>query len=162
MNGKRKRAPLAGRVANAMVGLLIGRFGVNLQGAELLHVRGRMTGRIRSVPVNPVVVRGARYLVAPRGETAWVRNIRVAGEATLQHGRRREHIRVEEVPDDAKVPILREYLRRWYWQVGRLFGVPKHADDATLQAIAGRHPVFRIVPSSVRAAGDPHGPVMSM
>jgi len=40
-----------------------------------------------------------------------VRNIRVSGEGRLSLGRKTETIRVEEIPDSAKVPILRAYLK---------------------------------------------------
>jgi hypothetical protein len=91
------------------------------------------------------MVGGERYLFSPRGETAWVKNIRVAAEGSLQVGRRTEHFQVMEVPDAEKLPIIRAYFDRWYWQVGKLVNVPKDADDAALQGIAGNHPVFRIV-----------------
>jgi len=108
-------------------------------------VRDRKSGKAYRVPVNPVGVGGERYLFSPRGETAWVKNIRVAGEGTLRVGRRTEPIRVAEVPDAEKVPIMRAYLDRWHWQVGSLVGVPKDADDAALRGIAPKHPVFLIV-----------------
>jgi hypothetical protein len=152
MADKGKRPSVWLRASNAVMRPLLGRLGAPMQGAELLHVRGRASGKDHSVPVNPVMVNGRRYLFAPRGETAWVKNIRVAGEASLQHGRRTEHFRIEEMPDEEKVPIIREYLRRWHWQVGSLVGVPKDADDAALLAIATNHPVFRIIPSSNRGS----------
>jgi hypothetical protein len=145
MSQVRKQAPLVGKISNAVVGFLIGTLGLSLQGAELLHVKGRTSGKTYSVPVNPVMVGGERYLFSPRGETAWVKNIRVAAEGSLQVGRRTEHFQVVEVPDAEKLPIIRAYFDRWYWQVGKLVNVPKDADDAALQGIAGNHPVFRIV-----------------
>jgi hypothetical protein len=145
MAEKRKQGSMAGKVSNAVVGFLIGTLGLSLAGAELLHVKGRNSGKTHSVPVNPVMVGENRYLFSPRGETGWVRNIRVAGEGSLQVGRRTEHFQIVEVPDAEKLPIIRAYLGRWYWQVSKLVEVPKDADDAALQAIAGNHPVFRIV-----------------
>jgi len=146
MERNRTQANLLTRTTNAALRVLLGRFGLNLQGAKLLHVRGRKSGKMYSVPVNPVLVGGSRYLFSPRGETAWVKNIRVSGEGSLQLGQWTEHVRVEEVPDSEKVPIIRAYLARWHWQVGKLVGVPKDADDAALRSIASKHPVFRILP----------------
>jgi hypothetical protein len=145
MTDKSKQATVMTKASNAAMRVLLGKLGVNIQGAELLHVRGRTSGKDYSVPVNPVLVAGKRYLFSPRGETAWVRNIRVAGEGSLQLGRRTERFRVEELPDAEKVPIIRAYLDRWHWQVGKLVNAPKDADDAALQAIAPNHPVFWIV-----------------
>ena len=95
---KRKWASVAGHISNAVVGALIGRLGLNLQGAELLQMRARKGGTCYSVPVKRGVVGGQRYLLAPRGETAWVTNIRVAGEGALRSGRRIEPTRVDEAP----------------------------------------------------------------
>lgn len=147
MAANRKQGSTAGRISNAVVGFLIGTLGLNLQGAELLQVKGRKSGKVYSVPVNPVMVGADSYLFSPRGETAWVKNIRVSGEGALRVGRRTERFRVVEIPDAEKLPVIRAYLDRWYWQVGKLVGVPKDADDATLRVIAGQHPVFRIVTS---------------
>ena len=75
-------------------------------------MRGRSSGEWRTVPVNLLTIDGTRYLVAPRGTTQWVRNIRAAGGGELRIGRRTEAISVRELADDAKPPVLREYVRR--------------------------------------------------
>jgi hypothetical protein len=132
-------------VFNPIVKFLVGRLGVPLKGAAVLSVQGRKTGAWRSMPVNPLTLGGQRYLVAPRGETEWVRNIRVSRTARLTHGGTTEAVRVEEIADREKPPILRAYLREWAWEVGRFFhGVGADASDAELGRIAPRHPVFRI------------------
>jgi len=136
------------KASNAVVGALVGKLGLNLGGAEMLDVVGRKSGNVHAVPVNPVEVDGQRYLFSPRGETAWVKNIRVSREGALRRGRSVERFAVEELPDTEKAPIIRAYLDRWYWQVGKLVNVPKDADLATLQGIAPNHPVFRILPES--------------
>ncbi|ALE72458.1 deazaflavin-dependent nitroreductase [Pseudonocardia sp. EC080610-09] len=120
------------------------RLGIPLAGSAVLGVRGRRSGEVRTVPVNPMRLDGARYLVAARGETQWVRNLRVAGEAELTVGRRSERITATELTDPAAVvPVLREYLRRWAWEVGAFFdGVGADSSDEELAAAAHRHPVF--------------------
>ena len=134
------------RIFNPTVAWLARR-GVSLLGSRELRVRGRTSGAWRTTPVNLLVVEGQRYLVAPRGTTQWVRNIRVAGGGELRVGRRVEQFRIEELPDLAKPPVLREYLRRWWWEVGRLFpGLSKQATDEQVAGIAAQVPVFRIVP----------------
>jgi deazaflavin-dependent oxidoreductase (nitroreductase family) len=122
------------------------RMGVSVWGSRILSVKGRSSGVMRSTPVNLLTVADRRYLVAPRGETQWVRNIRVAGGGELTLGRRREPISVLEVDDEDKVEILRSYLRRWKAEVGVFFdGVSATSPESELRRIAPDHPVFVIV-----------------
>jgi hypothetical protein len=135
------------RVFNPALAFLVRRLGVTLKGARVLSVQGRKTGAWHSVPVNPLTLAGQRYLVAPRGETQWVRNLRISRQARLTLGRLTETVRVEEVADGAKPPILRAYLEHWEWEVKRFFdGLGANASDEALGRIASRYPVFRIVP----------------
>lgn len=133
------------RVMNPLVAGLT-RLGLPLAGSAVLGVRGRRSGKVRTTPVNPLHHDGVRYLVAARGETQWVRNLRVAGEAELTVGRRTERVAATELTDPAgAVPVLREYLRRWAWEVGAFFdGVDASSSDAELAAAAPRHPVFAL------------------
>jgi len=132
------------RVFNPMVARLT-RLGISVWGSRVLEVRGRSSGEYRSVPVNLLTVGDERYLVAPRGITQWVRNIRVAAECRLRVGRRVEEVSVVEIADADKPEILRSYLRRWKWEIGQFFdGVGPDATDEQLLAIAPGYPVFRL------------------
>ena len=136
---------LTKHVFNPLVMLLTNR-GLSVRGSRILAVRGRKSGQIRTTPVNPLEIGGARYLVAPRGETEWVRNLRAARGGELRLGRHREPIGVEELPDEAKPPILREYLRRWKTETEKFFdGVTAESPESELRRIAPRHPVFRVL-----------------
>ncbi|WP_203136240.1 nitroreductase/quinone reductase family protein [Microbacterium sp. JZ31] len=140
------RPTAADAVFNGLVGFLT-RIGLPLAGSRLLAVRGRSSGEWRTTPVNPLRVAGERYLVAPRGHTQWVRNLRVAGAGELRSARRVEPFVAEEVPDADKAPILRAYLVAWAWEVGRFFeDLDKNATDEQLRAAAPGFPVFRIRP----------------
>lgn len=132
------------RVFNPAVAFLT-RLGISVWGSRVLAVRGRTTGEIRTVPVNVLTLDGVRYLVAPRGVTQWVRNVRVAGTCELRVGRRRETVSVDELADIDKPDVLRAYLRRWKWEVGQFFdGLGPDASDAELLAVAAGYPVFRL------------------
>ena len=121
------------------------RIGLSVAGSRVLEIRGRKTGEPRRTPVNLLTLEGTRYLVAPRGHTQWVRNLRAQGEGRLLLGRRAERFTAVELPDDDKVPILRAYLERWKWEVGAFFGgVGPDSADAELRRIAPDHPIFRI------------------
>lgn len=132
-------------IFNPLVGWLTAR-GLSVYGSRVLAVRGRKSGQWRTVPVNLLDFEGQRYLVAPRGVTEWVRNIRASSAAELRLGSRVEPIRVLEIPDTEKLPILRAYLKKWAWEVGAFFeGVNATASESDLQRIAPNHPIFRIL-----------------
>ncbi|WP_406267914.1 nitroreductase family deazaflavin-dependent oxidoreductase [Nocardia sp. NBC_00881] len=133
--------PIMNRIAN-----LLPKLGISVMGSRLLAVRGRKSGEWRTTMVNLMVREdGARFLVAPRGHTQWVRNLRVAGGGELRLGRKVEAFTATEIADADKVPLLRLYLRKWGWEVGKFFeGVTKDATDEELAAIAPGFPVFQI------------------
>ena len=121
------------------------RAGISVKGSRELSVVGRRSGTVRRVVVNLLDVDGERYLVAPRGNTQWVRNVRAAGRAELRVGRRVETVVPVELADAAKPAIIREYLRRWKSEVGMFFeGIDEHATDAEILAIAPGFPVFAL------------------
>jgi deazaflavin-dependent oxidoreductase (nitroreductase family) len=129
---------------NATVALAT-RLGMSIWGSRILQVQGRKTGQPRETPVNLLTHQGETYLVAPRGITQWVRNLRAAGKGTLRVGRHVDSFRAQELPDSEKPDVLRAYLRRWKMEVGVFFdGVDANSSDQELLRIAPDHPVFRI------------------
>ena len=135
-------------VSNRMVAFLT-RHGFSVLGSRVLAVRGRTSGQVRTVPVNLLDHGGRRYLVSPRGDTQWVRNLRAAGSGELRLGKRAEAFRGRELSDDEKVPVLRAYLKRWKLEVGVFFeGVGPDSTDEQLRAIAPKHPAFEVLPAA--------------
>jgi deazaflavin-dependent oxidoreductase (nitroreductase family) len=135
-------------VFNRIVAALT-RLGIAVAGSRVLEVRGRSSGEWRRTPVNPLSFEGSRYLVAPRGNTQWVKNLRASGEGRLVVGRRSEPFSAVEVPDQEKVPLLREYLRRWKWESGAFFeGAGADSAEEEVRRIAPDHPIFWIGPSN--------------
>ena len=131
-------------VFNRLVALAT-RLGLSVAGSRVLEVKGRKSGEWRQTPVNLLVFEGERYLVAPRGNTQWVRNMRVAGGGRLVVGRRVEEFGATEVPEAERPPLLRAYLEKWKWEVGAFFGgVGPDSSDAELLRIAPDHPAFRL------------------
>jgi deazaflavin-dependent oxidoreductase (nitroreductase family) len=125
------------------------RMGVSVYGSRVLYVKGRKSGEWRSTPVNPLTLDGTRYLVAPRGNTQWVRNLRAVGTGELRVGRRVEQFRATEIGDDAKPEILRAYLKKWKFEVGVFFdGVDAKAPEEKLREIAPGYPIFHIEPAA--------------
>ncbi|MGD0936319.1 MAG: nitroreductase family deazaflavin-dependent oxidoreductase [Streptosporangiaceae bacterium] len=119
--------------------------GVSVLGSRILAVRGRKSGEWRTTPVNLLIIDGQRYLVSPRGQTQWVRNLRVSHQGELRLGRRTEPFTATEVSDDDKPAILRAYLTRWKAEVGVFFGgVGPKSSEAELRRISPDHPVFTV------------------
>ncbi len=121
--------------------------GISLLGSRVLVVRGRKSGELRSTPVNLMELDGERYLVAPRGNTQWVRNVRAAGGGELHLGKRVEVVDLVELPVGERGPVLRVYVTKWGWEVGRFVeGLSKKSTDAEIAAVAPGMPVFRVSP----------------
>lgn len=122
------------------------RLGVSVWGSRVLEHRGRTSGTLHHTPVNLLTIEGTEYLVSPRGQTQWVRNVRHAGgHLVLILGRRRQPRTATEIPVADSAPILRAYLRRWKFETGMFFdGVTVDSTDAEWAAVASRHPVFQL------------------
>lgn len=132
------------RVFNPAVALMT-RMGISVWGSRILRVKGRTSGQWRSHPVNLLTFEETQYLVAPRGLTQWVRNIRVAGGGELMLGSKVQPFKAVELSDDEKLAVLRAYLRRWKFEVGMFFkGVDADSPEEDMRRIAPEHPVFRI------------------
>jgi len=131
-------------VFNPAVALLT-RAGISVWGSRILRVRGRKSGEWRTNPVNLLTFEGKQYLVSPRGQTQWVRNMRVTGGGELMLGGKVQPFTAVEIPDAEKTPIVRAYLKRFSFEVGMFFqGVKADSPDEDLSRIAPDHPVFRL------------------
>ena len=131
-------------VFNRIVAVLT-RSGLSVYGSRILEVKGRRSGDWRQTPVNVMRYQDGEYLVAPRGQTQWVKNLRASGQGRLRVGRRTEQFSAIELADDEKPALLRAYLKKWKFEVGVFFdGVSPDSSDAELREIAPDHPVFRL------------------
>jgi len=127
----------------------LARLGFSVYGTRILAVRGRRSGTWRTAVVNLLDHDGARYLVSPRGETQWVRNLRAAGGGELRLGRRCESFVAREIADGDKPAVLRAYLRRWRFEGKAFFaGLAADPSDADLLRVARDYPVFRLTAAS--------------
>jgi deazaflavin-dependent oxidoreductase (nitroreductase family) len=136
-------------VFNRTVAMLT-KMGFSVLGSRVLEVKGRKSGLPRRTPVNLLTLSGQEYLVSPRGETEWVRNVRAdGGRLDLLLGSKRHSYRGQEVADQDKVDVLRAYLKRWKAEVGVFFdGVGPDSTDEVILAAAPKHPVFKLESAS--------------
>ncbi|MEY8016104.1 nitroreductase/quinone reductase family protein [Mycobacterium sp. HUMS_12744610] len=140
----------AARAANAAIRWLA-EMGVSIAGTRAVRVRGRKTGQPRTVVVNLLTVEGVDYLVSPRGETQWARNVRAAGVLEVGPRWHRERAAATELDDAAKPDVVRRYLARWYWQVKDFVpGLTPDSGDEQLGAAAPAIPVFALAPDASR------------
>ncbi|MGA5465500.1 nitroreductase/quinone reductase family protein [Mycobacterium sp. NPDC050041] len=116
--------------------------GVSIAGTRALRVRGRKSGQLRTVVINLLTVGDRDYVVSPRGNTQWARNARAAGEVETGPRWRRRRLRVVEVADADKAPLL----ERWYWEVkGHVAGLTPDSTAEQVRAAAPSIPVFELV-----------------
>ena len=133
------------RFLNALYGISV-RLGLAFSHNYLVEAVGRKSGRVFRTPVNLLEMNGRSYLVAPRGDTSWVKNARAAGSLVLLKGAYRESFQLRELPDDEKPPIIKEFLDRYAAAVGRFYEVPKGSPVEAFREIAPSKPVFELIP----------------
>jgi deazaflavin-dependent oxidoreductase (nitroreductase family) len=130
------------RAANRLVRLLL-KLGLMPGPTYLLTVPGRRTGRPLSTPVTLVEQGGARWLVAPYGDVAWVRSARAAGQITLSRGRRSETVPIRELGPADAAPVLQRYITRV--PITRpYFDARPDSPLSDFISEAPRHPVFAL------------------
>ena len=131
------------RAFNRLFGLLVG-VGFGLSHNYVLIVRGRKSGELFSTPVNLLLVDGRNYLIAPRGNTQWVRNAKSSGEVWLKRGRSQKHFRVKEVRDEEKPQLIKLYLDQFHTTVQRYFAIPAGSSLELFVGIASQYPTFEL------------------
>ena len=132
------------QAANSVIRWLA-EMGISIAGTRALRVRGRKSGKQRAVVINLLTVDGVDYVVSPRGNTQWARNVRAAGVVETGPRWRRRQTMASEVDDAAKPELLKRYLDRWYWQVkGYVAGLTPDSSEEQLLAAAPTIPVFAL------------------
>jgi deazaflavin-dependent oxidoreductase (nitroreductase family) len=117
------------------------------KGPVVLTVAGRKSGKPRSTPVTPMIIDGKQYVAGVPGAD-WIANVRAAGQATLESGRRVEHVRVVELPDQEAAPLLRRLPAEVPGWVGflRKGQLITHGTPDEFEALVGTVPIFRFDP----------------
>lgn len=142
---KTDRRSVGTRLIDSLFRVMTG-LGLGASYRHILTVPGRSTGRPYSTPVDIITIDGERWLVAGYGPANWVRNVRVAGEATLSRGRHSHRFKVEEVEATDAVPVLRKYIGEIRVTRPYFDATPDSTDDE-ITAELPRHAVFRLIPT---------------
>lgn len=141
---RRRRPGVPARALNRAVALWVGRLGLPAPRVRMLRVHGRRSGKLRTTPVMVLHFGDFRYLVAPRGDTDWARNLRAAGWGELTRGRQVERVDATEVHGEERAAAVAAYVRRFGWLTGRFFAMRRSEGRAGARRIAPAHPTFRI------------------
>lgn len=136
------------RLGRATTRLMVWWSGTGLPPARqvVLELRGRKSGKLRSLPVVVATVDGERYLVSMLGGGAsWVANARAGGPAWLRHGHR-EAVSLVQVFGPERAAVLREYVRL---APGARHFIPLGLDapESEFGALVDRYPMFRVDPA---------------
>ena len=118
---------------NKVVNPLLTKLGL----APSLTIRGRVSGRTYTMPVLPLDYEGRRYLVAPRGNTHWARNLREVGEGELRLGGQRIRFNATEIPASQRASLIAAYVQ----QHGKKYG-GFVAKEFVMMPDPADHPVF--------------------
>jgi deazaflavin-dependent oxidoreductase (nitroreductase family) len=132
------------RLFNRLMGLFL-RLGIGLPHMYLLEVRGRKSGAIYTMPVDLLRHGGRQYLVAPRGQTQWVRNAEAAGAIRLRKGSHSMDFRLRVLPEAERPEILKAYLDQFHREVKRFFPLPAGSPVEAFAALAARYPAFELL-----------------
>lgn len=87
------------------------RFRVPLGPNALVTITGRSSGLPRTTPIAIIEVDGRRWMWSPWGEVHWVRNLRAAGQATIELHGRREEIRAKELDAAERLVFFRDVMQ---------------------------------------------------
>lgn len=114
----------------------------------ILTVPGRKTGHPRSTPMTPFTLNGRLYTVAGFPGADWARNARAAGSGTLSHGRKKQRVKIVELPPQDARPVLRAFPVEVPIGAGFLkrSGLVRRGTPDEVEALAGRIAVFRLDP----------------
>ncbi|HKV18947.1 MAG TPA: nitroreductase family deazaflavin-dependent oxidoreductase [Mycobacterium sp.] len=148
-NTERVRPPWWLKYVNkAMVGVQRLGFDFGGKGPVILVVRGRKSGKLRSVPITPMTVDGKRYVLAGLPGSDWAANVRAAGEVEIRQGRSTERVRMVALSPDEARPLLRLFPVEVPTGVGFLknAGLVTGPNPDEYEALAGRLAVFRFDP----------------
>ena len=137
------------KYANRVV-ILLNRLGLSIGTMHILSIPGRKTGKMRSTPLSVLKVNGQRYILTGL-ETGWVKNARAAGWGLLSYGRKKEWVRLIELPVEERPVILREFpvqVPHGVQFFERLLDLPN--DPEAFAQAAPQCPVFRLECSDAR------------
>ena len=115
----------------------------------LVTIRGRTSGLPRTTALAVVEANGRRWLWSPWGDVQWVRNLRAAGEATVEVRRRSEPVTATELTPEERLAFFRDTLTPLARGMRGGMAFIKYVDGVDLahpEEAAADRPVFELHP----------------
>jgi deazaflavin-dependent oxidoreductase (nitroreductase family) len=100
----------------------------------VLRIKGRKSGKWIKVPVIPIEYNNQTYLVAPRGETQWARNLRKNTKGTLTEKRKTRNFTATEISGNLQMEVVKFYQEKVPGVKSQFQALPNPKD----------HPAFRL------------------
>jgi deazaflavin-dependent oxidoreductase (nitroreductase family) len=117
----------------------------------LVTIRGRTSGLPRTTALAVVEADGRRWLWSPWGDVQWVRNLRAAGEATVEVRRRSERVTATELSPDERLAFFRDTLTPLARDMRGGMAFIRYVDGVDLarpEEAAVDRPVFELHPAA--------------
>lgn len=140
--------PLSLRITNKVM-IWLQRRGRVIGTIRLLTVPGRKTGKPRTTPVSPLTVDGDSYVIGGYVQGDWVKNARAAGRGVLAEGKRAKQVKLIEVSEAERVPVMRAFPEKVPHGVAYFvrIGLVENGTPEAFEAAAPKVAVFRIEPA---------------
>jgi deazaflavin-dependent oxidoreductase (nitroreductase family) len=100
----------------------------------ILTVKGRTSGKWIKVPLTPLEYNNETYLVAPRGETQWARNLRKNTKGQLTIKSKTRSFTATEISGNLQNDVVTEYQKK----------VPAVKSQFTTLPDPKSHPTFKL------------------
>jgi deazaflavin-dependent oxidoreductase (nitroreductase family) len=140
--------PLSLKITNKVM-IWLQRRGRVIGTIRLLTVPGRKSGKPRTTPVSPLNVDGHDYIIGGFVQGDWVKNVRAAGAGVLAEGKRERRVKLIEVSEAERVPVMRAFPEKVPHGVAMMLktGVVADGSPEAFEAAAPNVAVFRVDPA---------------
>ena len=106
---------------------------INLGLLPVLTIKGRISDKWIKVPVTPLEYRNETYLVAPRGETQWARNLRKNTKAKLTIKGKTRDFTATEISGNLQKEVVAEYQKKVPAVKSQFTSLPDPKDHPTFK-----------------------------
>lgn len=107
---------------------------IKLNLVPILTIKGRRSGKRIKIPITPLEYKNETYIVAPRGETQWARNLRGNNKGTLMVKGSSKNFAATEISGNLQKEVVTEYQKKVPAVKAQFDSLPDYKD----------HPSFKL------------------